>query len=38
MSAFPLEEQMLTYGGRRFVAAIAKYPRAIVATAKAKYK
>ena len=36
--AFPLEAQMLAYGGRRAVAAAAKYLRAVAATAKAKYK
>jgi hypothetical protein len=33
-----LEAHMLTYGGRRDVTAAAKYPRAIAATAKSKYK
>jgi len=38
MLAFAREAQMLTYGGRIAVAATAKYPRAVAATAKAKYK
>jgi hypothetical protein len=38
MSAFALEAQMLTYGGRTIVVVTAKYARAVAAIAQANYK